>query len=171
MSRKRRHSVDYDVAAKAQKAIDESKQNAATQPATVIDDSRIYKIVIPRVCTGETLCLAIEDALKEPIECVDAYMTYEGQEFYQKVWHSDDCFEARGDVMLQIPIEFRDIILNVVMPSGVISFECKRLDIVDTLLDAQIEQVFQQDGTCLSLDELRFLPNGCTVYVKHNSSI
>jgi hypothetical protein len=171
MSRKRRRAGNCPVGAKAQKALDESRQTALSCPATVIDDSRIYEIHIPSVCTGETLCTLVEDALKEPIECVDVYMRHTGQEFYQKVWYDDEQFVVCGEVMVQVPIEFRSIILNVVMPSGVCSINCKRFEIVDTLRDAQIEQVYEQDGMCLPLDELRFLPSGYTVYAKHNSSI
>jgi len=159
------------VALKTQKALDESKQNAAVVSATLIDDSRIFEMVIPAVCTGEALCIAVGDVLNEHIECVDVFMTHNGREITQKVWYSDDTFAAHGDVMIQVPIEFRDIILNVQMPSGVWCIECKRIDIVDTLLDAQIAKVYKQDGTCLVLDELRFCPSGYTVFAKHDSLI
>ncbi|MBB19647.1 MAG: hypothetical protein CMP20_09330 [Rickettsiales bacterium] len=171
MSRKRRRSDGCLIALKAQKALDKGRQTARTCPATIIDDSRTYEIRIPSVCTGETLCTLVEDALKEPIDCVDVYMSRGSQEFYRKVWYDDEQFVVRGDVIMQIPTEYRSIILNVVMPSGVLTINCKRFEIVDTLLGVQIEQVYDQDETCLPLDELCFLQSGYTVYTKHNSSV
>lgn len=135
-----------------------------TKKATLLYDCQTLDLVIPCVCDGETLCGIVQEAIKEPVGCVEAHMVDGVVEYSCKVWYADEHFEAIGDVFLQIPFEMRMVEFVIVHKQQHNTVKCLRCDIANHLFDMGIEEVFDQNGTLLLLNEVQFIENHQILY-------